>query len=139
VAVTFAPEALGTATAKLTVIWTNGLGGTAYVNLAGEGVNATGDPPTVQAILDFFDESVDLGTLVGLGPGSSADGRRGALRNKIKAAGDILLDGGDACEQLLDAYLRCDGLPRPPDFVTGEATGTLVEMILALMGELGCA
>jgi len=138
VVVTFSPSALGAASATLAIDWTNGEQGTAYVEFTGVGVSAPGEPTTVQDILDFFDQSDADGSLVGNGPGNSADGRKKALRNKIKAAGDIIEDGGDACEQLWDSFQRCDGLPRPPDFVTGPATQTLAEMILALMGELGC-
>jgi hypothetical protein len=139
VVITFTPSALGAASATLAIGWTNGGAGTNYVELTGTGVGSTGDPVSVQDILDFFDQSVADGTLVGNGPGNSADGRRGAQRNKIKAAGDTLADGGDACEQLLDAYQRTDGLSRPPDFVAGSAAGTLAQMILNLMGDLGCA
>jgi len=139
VLVTFTPSALGVAVATLSVDWTNAEAGNTSVVITGTGVESTGDPVSVQEILDFFDQSVADGTLYGDGPGNSADGRLGAQRNKIKAAGDTLEDGGDACEQLLDAYQRTDGLPRPPDFVTGTAAGTLAQMILALMGELGCA
>jgi hypothetical protein len=94
--------------------------------------------PTIEDILAFFDESVANGTLTGYGPGKSADGRKKALRNKIKAAGNIIDDGADACEQLSDAYKRCDGLPRPPEFVAGPNAPTLSQMILDLMGDLGC-
>lgn len=133
VQITFTPSAEALATGTLV---TNGIDTTM---LTGQGV-AVEPPPsnTVAEILAFFDESVAAGTLYGDGPGSSADGRRGALRNKIKAAGDLLESGENACGQLLDAHQRCDGLPRPPDFVAGPAAGTLAEMILTLMGNLGC-
>ncbi len=96
--------------------------------------------PTIDAILEFFDASVANGSLVGSGPGKSANGRRNALRNMIEAAGDLIDDGyiEEACQQLLDAYQRCDGLPRPPEFVAGPAASTLAQMILDLMGELDC-
>jgi hypothetical protein len=138
VVITFTPTVLGPATATLAIAWMNGEAGTDTVELTGTGVESSGDPVTVQDLLDFFDQSVADGTLVGYGPGSSADGRRKALRNKIRAAGDTIEDGGDACEQLLDAYHRCDGLPSPPDFVAGQAAGTLAGMVLNLMDDLGC-
>jgi hypothetical protein len=131
--VAFAPSAAGYSEADLLI------NGVASCWLGGMGVAVEPPPsPTVEDILAFFDASVADGTLFGEGPGKSADGRRGALRNKIKAAGDILDDGEDACQQLLDAYQRCDGLPRPPEFVAGPAAATLAQMILDLMGELGC-
>jgi hypothetical protein len=90
--------------------------------------------------LAFFDASVANGTLYGNGPGKSADGRRNALRNQIETAGDLIDDSAaqEACQQLLDAYQRCDGLPRPPEFVAGPAAPTLAQMILDLMGQLEC-
>ena len=91
--------------------------------------------PTVAAVLTFFGAAVADGTLVGNGPGNSADGRKGALRNQIEAAGDLISEGymDEACEQLMNAYLRCDGLPTPPEFVAGDAAPTLAGMILDLI------
>lgn len=133
--ITFSPSAEGYAAADLAV---NGL---AVSSLGGMGV-AYEPPPsaTVADILAFFDSSVGDGTLVGSGPGKSADGRRNALRNMIEAAGDLIEDGAfeDACRQLLDAYKRCDGLPSPPEFVSGPAASTLAGMILDLVACLGC-
>jgi hypothetical protein len=95
---------------------------------------------TVDDTLAFFDASVAAGTLVGNGPGKSANGRKGALRNMIIAAGDLIDEGRyeEACQQLWDAYRKCDGDPRPPDFVTGQAADDLADMILGVMDELGC-
>jgi hypothetical protein len=94
----------------------------------------------VGEILAFFDEVVTNGTLFGDGPGKSADGRLNALRNQIEAAGDLIDAGNlvEGCQQLMDAYNRCDGLPKPPEFVAGESAATLAEMILQLMADLGC-
>ena len=95
--------------------------------------------PTIDAILDFFDESVADGAL-GNGRGNSANGRLNALRNMLEMAGD-LIDIGDiegACGQLNAASRKCDGDSPPPDFVTGEAVSELYDMILELMAELGC-
>ena len=110
------------------------------MEITGAGVEATGEPVSIQDILYFYDTSVDDGSLVGNGPGNSASGRLKALRNMIEAAGD-LIDGEfieDACYQLQDAYDRCDFVFPPPDFVQGPATSTLEGMILDLMTELRC-
>lgn len=109
--------------------------------LQGAGVPAE-EPPAQQIaeILQFFDESVDAGTLVGDGPGHSGEGRLKALRNMLRAAAD-LINAGDtagACQQLRDAYLRTDGNPRPPDFVAGPAALELAARILELRAALGC-
>ena len=94
----------------------------------------------LQAILDFFDASVDDGSLVGEGPGNSAEGRLDALRNMIETAGDHIEDGEIelACNQLAAALIKCDGLPSPPDFVTGDAASVLAILIQDLMTNIGC-
>ncbi len=58
----------------------------------------------------------------------------------IEAAGDLIGTGDidEACAQLMAAHKKCDGLPRPPDFVAGEAREDLAQMILNLMASLGC-
>ncbi len=91
-------------------------------------------------ILDFFDDSVEDGSLAGSGSGHSAVHRRDALRNMLEAARD-LIDWGDtagACRQLFDAYLRTDGQALPPDFVTGPAAPVLASQIMELMQTLRC-
>ena len=138
VEVTFTPGALGYVEATLTVVWSNGSPGSAGVDLGGVGVDEAIPPAFVEDILLFFDASVGDGPLYGKGPGSSASHRLKALRNQIEAAGDIIGDGADACQQLSDAYQRCEGLPRPPDFAQGPAAPTLAGMILDLMASLGC-
>jgi hypothetical protein len=95
---------------------------------------------TLEDVLTAFDGWVDAGTLAGAGPGRSADGRIGALRNMLVEAGN-LLEAGDlagACSQLWDAYLRTDGDPQPPDFVSGSSASLLADIILQLRNELGC-
>ena len=67
-------------------------------------------------------------------------GRLKALRNMIEAAGDLIAAGDYevACQQLQDAYDRCDGEFPPPDFVEGDAADDLATMILELMADLVC-
>jgi hypothetical protein len=141
VEVSFTPSATGYVTAILD-IESNDMGSPIVtVSLAGMGVAEEPPPLAVEDILAFFDASLADGTLYGSGPGTSADGRRRALRNKIKAAGD-LFEGGDldgACNQLLSAYRRCDGLARPPEFVAGPAAPTLAQMLLDLITVVGCS
>ena len=138
--VTYSPSALGTAAAVLVIDWLNGEAGQDSVNLEGVGVEASGEPVTIAKILDFFDASVADGKLFGCGPGKSADGRLKALRNMIEAAGDLIAAGDYevACQQLQDAYDRCDGEFPPPDFVEGDAADDLATMILELMADLVC-
>ena len=94
----------------------------------------------IEETIDLVDESVEDGTLAGDGPGNSAKNRLNALRNKLEAARDLIGEGlyEDACDQLWSTYRKCDGNPRPPDFVTGDAAEDLADMILLLMDDLGC-
>ena len=94
----------------------------------------------IEETLAFLDASVEAGTLVGEGPGKSADKRLNALRNMLEAAAE-LIDAGLyelACEQLWDAYRKCDGDPKPPDFVSGAACAELAAMIQDVIDNLGC-
>lgn len=96
--------------------------------------------PVINQILNFIDESVGLGTLTGYGPGNSGDNRLNALVNMLEEA-QCLIEAGlfeEACDQLWDAYRKCDGNPKPPDFVAGGAADDLAGMILLLMDDLGC-
>lgn len=140
VEVTFTPPAVGSFSGALVVESNDPGSPTVTVALQGTGVSTAPPPTSVAEMLAFYDASVANGTLVGSGPGKSADGRRNALRNKIEAAGDLIDSGniGSACNQLWDAYQRTDGLPMPPEFVAGPAASTLASMILNLMGSLGC-
>lgn len=141
VVVGFAPSAVGEFSGEAAVIVLN-LGYTfVTVPLTGEGVDFEPDPEEeIAEILDFIDMSVDAGTLEGTGNGNSPEHRLNALINMIEAAGD-LIEAGEidaACGQLMAAYKKCDGQPRPPDFVAGEALEELAQMILDLMASLGC-
>jgi hypothetical protein len=115
--------------------------GLVKVGLSGLGVQAV-TPPLQQIadILAFIDTSAANGGLVGSGPGNSGPGRLNALKNMIKAAGDLIHNGffGEACDQLLDAYHRTDGVPKPPDFVMGPAATDLASRIQDLRTSLGC-
>jgi uncharacterized repeat protein (TIGR01451 family) len=93
-----------------------------------------------QALLEFIDDAVADGTLTGSGPGGSADGRLGALINKIETARALAAKGKllRACSQLRSALLRTDGLTPPPDFVEGEAAEVLAEAIRRLQTRVGC-
>ena len=115
--------------------------GVIQVGLSGAGIQNQ-LPPELQIanILAFIDSSVSGQTLAGSGPGNSGPGRLNALRNMIRAAGDLIQDGFivAACDQLLDAEQRTDGIPKPPDFVTGSAAADLLTLITKLRSTLGC-
>jgi hypothetical protein len=95
---------------------------------------------TIAEVIALFDQAVADGTLVGQGPGNSAQYRLNALRNMLIAASD-LLDQGDvdaACRQLRDVANRTDGAFAPPDFVQGPAAPTLFDAVTAARKSLGC-
>jgi hypothetical protein len=97
-------------------------------------------PNSIEAILDFVDDSVEDGTLTGDGPGNSGNNRLNALVNMLEEAQGLIEAGmlEDACNQLWSAYRKCDGNTRPPDFVKGNAADDLANMILNVMDDLGC-
>ncbi|GAF78455.1 unnamed protein product, partial [marine sediment metagenome] len=139
VEVTFAPFAIGNVAATLEILSNDPNTEAVIVSLTGTGVAHEEPPVSVADILAFFDESVADNTLIGDGPGKSAEKRLNALRNMIEAAGDLIDEGyfAEACQQLSDAYKKTDGLPKPPDFVIGSAVSTLADMIEDLV-DSGC-
>jgi len=141
VEITYMPSALGHNSAILKINSDDPDQPVVEVTLAAVGIEIP-SPPSEQIanILAFFDASVEEGTLLGDGPGNSAEKRLNALRNMIEAAGDLIERElpEEACQQLLDACRRMDGQPAPPDFVKGEALPELMGMIQKLMTTLGC-
>jgi hypothetical protein len=140
VVVTFAPSAAGLFSGTLRIASNDPDEGLVEVALRGNGVPAETTPSQqITNILMFFDNSVANGTLVGSGPGNSAQGRLKALKNMIEAAGDLINQGriAEARQQLQDAYLRVDGQPKPPDFASGPAAAQLASMIQQLINSLG--
>jgi hypothetical protein len=91
-------------------------------------------------ILEFFDDSVADGSLTGSGPGKSANGRLNALRNMLEMAAEFIFVGDieDACGQLEACLKKCDGEPKPPEFVGGPSASDLMMMIEDLMSHLAC-
>jgi hypothetical protein len=141
VTVAFAPVSAGPATASLSITNDDVDEGVVQVTLSGRGVASSETPlQQIADLLSFLDGAVANGSLTGNGPGNSSQGRLNALRNMIEAAGDLIQNGslGDACAQLLAAYRRTDGIPQPPDFVTGSAAAELAGRIRRLRDALGC-
>jgi uncharacterized delta-60 repeat protein len=109
------------------------------VELGGVGVVVEIPPEQqIQDILDFFDQSVSDGTLVGYGPGPCSARRLRALRCMIKSAGVLIKCEyyGWATMILRAVDKKTDGEPRPPDFVAGEAVPTLNQMVKDLIEDL---
>jgi hypothetical protein len=148
VVIRFSPSAEPAVAGTLEIASDDPDGPLVIVDLVGSGVPF--DDQAIAVIDEVFDPAVVAGTLEGDGPGGSAGGcdpeghctgRIGALRGMIEAAGD-LIDAGfidEACNQLLDAQNRTDGLFPPPDFVTGPSAPVLYHEIGQLRSNLGCA
>lgn len=124
------------------------IGGVGQVDLDGDGnfdeqhafLLTPISEPTIEAILAFFDESVEDGTLEGRGRGWFAKLRLLLMRTMLVIAGEFIEQGevDKACWVLQRAHKRCDGEPWPRDFVVGEAVPVLADMIDTLMESLGC-
>jgi hypothetical protein len=127
----------------VTVVVSDMKGGSATATLNYEVLSEPIPTVSIADILAFFDTSVANGSLVGNGPGRSAERRLNALRNQIEAAGDLIEDGliEEACQQLMVAYTRADGeVPpgSPPDFIEGPHASELAVMIQNLRISLDC-
>ena len=104
----------------------------------GPSVNVGPPQGPIEAILEFFDESVGNGILEGAGddPGRMLN----AMKNMLVAAG-ALMEGdyfGWACFTLSRAEKHSDGIPSHSDLVIGEAVPELNGMIQQLRENLGC-
>jgi parallel beta-helix repeat protein len=141
VGITFTPLAEGYVNTTLQIASDDPVLPLIEVALGGVGVLDELPPEgQIAAILSFIDASVEAGTLTGDGPGNSAQNRLDAMQNMIEASGDLIEDElyEEACGQLADALKKCDGQPKPPDFVTGPAAPAIRSMIEVLRTTLGC-
>jgi hypothetical protein len=113
-----------------------------YVAVRQIAAPTSGAEPQAQIaeILDFFDESVANGDLVGKGAAWSPESRLNTLRWMLQAASDFIDHGFYQAARvwLWFAYRRCDGQPMPADYVTGPAIGELAAMIQHVMDSLEC-
>ncbi len=95
---------------------------------------------TIEGVLNFFDEAVDNGTLIGAGSGKSAEKRLNAYRNMLLEAESLLKEGEyqEACEQLHSVYILSDGNSKPKDLIAGDAISEWSAMIVELKASYGC-
>jgi probable HAF family extracellular repeat protein len=110
------------------------------ISLTCTGVLSDVPSEAVTGLLDYTQESIDNGTLEGDGSGNSAEKRLNALTNMIESAGDLIDVGSadDACDQLEGIYKKVDGMPNPPDFVTGDSVSVIAESIDQIIIDLEC-
>jgi probable HAF family extracellular repeat protein len=93
----------------------------------------------INDIIDFINDHEDI---EGVGPGNSANNKYNAFMNMLLTVSD-LIEAGDSkgvCGLLNSIIKKCDGLPKPPDFIDGNAdtVGTLTGMLDDLTASLGC-
>jgi hypothetical protein len=133
-------------TVRLTIssnsAYTIGSPSNATVTIADDDVYLPAPPPVEQMMaetLNFFYQSVDNGSLVGVGKGKGKK-ELNKLQNMLETAYQLIVDGyyGEACVPLSDALSRCDGYNYPPDYVSGDATVELAWMILQVINALDC-
>ncbi len=99
------------------------------------------EPCTIDDILNFFDESVDAGTIYGRGKiPCLANFRLYLFRQMLETAKSFIEKEkmSYACRILNRAVLRCDSEPWPKDFIKGEAVPELSQMIEDLIECLQC-
>jgi hypothetical protein len=144
VEVSFAPSALGLASAVLVIGWSDGEAGTSYIDFSGTGVGAS-ETPTIEDILSFFDAGVEGSTIQGTGPSDNAKKNHLKVFKLKLLMVKVFLDTGatrEACTLLWHAYERSDGQLLPKDFIEGGPNGDdvpeLNTMIHQLIIELGC-
>jgi hypothetical protein len=95
---------------------------------------------TIDAILEYFYNSVDAETIEGRGRKSCiANARLWIFGQMLETAQSHLENGriNRACRTLNRIVRRCDGEPWPMDYIEGEAVPELYNMILDLM-EIEC-
>ena len=58
----------------------------------------------------------------------------------IEALDDLIASGDieEACGKIQSILKRCDGIPKPPDFVEGEKQEELSSLIQILEAAIGC-
>lgn len=97
-------------------------------------------PPKIEDLVAQFNQGVAAGSIIGSGPGKSANGRLKAVGNMLMAAQREIVDGNTtaACRQLDDIYHVMDGVKNPPDFVEGSGVSTLSADVVSLERSLQC-
>ena len=137
--ITYTPSAAGTASTTVLIESDDEDESVVEVDLTGTGVVV--EVPVeqqIQDIIDYLDDSVDAGTIIGYGPGNSPSKRLKALNNMLESASDLIAaeDYANAIAQLESVNKKTDGEKRPPDFIVGDNVATLNEMVNDLIEDL---
>jgi len=134
----FAPVVSGQAEAVLTLQSDDPDEGQLAIVLTGEGYIRLTPAEQIAAILDFFDESVENGTIEAMGRGRAALWQVGTVKNMLKAAQHLIQREKYpmAIQVLKVVAMKTDGDAHPWDFVTGQAVPELNEKVSALIEDL---
>ncbi len=93
-------------------------------------------PPAVKSVVDFFDNAISGGSIIGTGQNGLVIQHSNALHNQLLSAGHYKSRGltAEACTQLVRTLDRIDlnNTPDANDYVTGNEAGTLAEKLKAL-------
>ena len=96
-----------------------------------------GIPRSVESVMQFFDQQVEIGAIIGLGTKAAE-----AVRNQLFVAGHYKNRNkiSAACMQLARTAKRIDpdNTPDDNDLVTGSAAGQLADQVIALRVEWLC-
>lgn len=95
---------------------------------------------TIDNVILVANAAIARRSLTGAGDGNSAEQRLSAWLNLLDAAQKSALSGNGVgpCGALEQLYLRADGAPQPPDFVTGTSVRPIAALIQSLRATLGC-
>lgn len=134
----FVPAAEGQAAAQLVLLSDDPDQDRLEIALTGEGFVPLTPEEQIAAILNFFEQSVESGTLEGVGRGPFAHWNLQGMRHLLRTAHYLIeRQRYEAAACLLRAVqLKIDGSHRPADLVSGPATAELYDMIAALMENL---
>jgi hypothetical protein len=107
---------------SLNLMFSTGYSGTFNVDVDYVKFDQLLSTTTIDDVLESVEDWIEVGDLVGVGEGESADRRLTAFVNMLQNA-KVLFEDGDnigGCDQLEAAYRKCDGESPPPDFVEGD-------------------
>ncbi len=100
-----------------------------------------GIPISIESVMQFFDQQVEIGAIIGLGTKTAAN-RVEAMRNQLFVAGHYKNRNktSAACAQLVRTFKHIDpdNTPDVTDMVTGSAAGQLADQVMALRTEWLC-
>lgn len=139
VGVFFSPSSEGPSAAGMAIFSNDPDEVLVVVEFQGMGIGTAPTPVTIEDILDFFDQSVEAGTLEGRGKRPRVDKLRLKAMRKLLEVVVCLIEADlieEVCFILNRVYLRSDGLLWPRDFVVGDDCPELNTMILELIDSL---